>query len=461
MNMRMTEPFVLGWEEWVALPDLGLPAIKTKVDTGARTSALHSFMLETFGPLNKPKLRFGIHPIPDKSDIEVYCSAEIIDRREVISSNGESELRYVIQTPVRLGAREWPIEMTLTNREGLSYRMLLGRQAIRGDMIVNPGLSCLHDKLSYKVYEEFPRAHAADRSLRIALLTREPDNYSSRRLLDAAERRGHVLEMIDTARCYMSIDATAPAVHYDGKPLPRYDAVIPRIGTSITHYGMAVVRQFEMMGAYCLNPASAIGASRDKLLAHQMLAARKINMPQTAFAHSPEDNDNLAQLIGGPPVVLKLLSSTQGRGVVLAESRKAAASVIGALRTLDANFLVQEYVKEAAGADVRCFVIGRKVVAAMQRQAAAEEFRANIHRGGTAQAVKLTSDERKLAVKATRVLGLNVAGVDLLRSSSGPKVLEVNSSPGLQGIEKLSEKDIAGLIIDHIAENVRAVVLRR
>ena len=452
--------FKLGWAEWMAFPKLGIPAIKTKIDTGAKTSALHAFLIEPFGPAEKPRVRFGIHPIPDRPGVEVFCSAKLVDRREVTSSNGESELRYIIQTTARIGDREWPIEISLTNREGMQYRMLLGRQAIAEDMVIDPNHSFVQKKLSYDVYRYLPKDKPVKRELRIALLSREKDNYSSRRLIEAAEERNHVMEVINTAHCYMNINALAPAVHYDGKTLPRFDAIIPRIGASITAYGMAVVRQFEMTGAYSLNPAAAIGASRDKLLAHQLLARKRISMPVTSFANSPKDTDDLIEIVGGAPLILKVTEGTQGRGVVLAETTKAAESVIQAFRGVKAHFLVQEFIKEAGGSDVRCFVIGNRVVAAMVRQAEAGEFRSNLHQGGNAFTTKISKEERQTAVRSARAIGLNVAGVDLLRSDTGPKVLEVNSSPGLEGIENISGKDIAGLIIDHIEDRVRNVVRR-
>jgi len=449
--------FSLGWEEWAAFPDLGLPAIRAKVDTGARTSALHAIAIEPFGPDNKPQVRFVMHPIPDRPEVEVICAAPAVDRREVTSSNGESELRWVIQSNVRIGERDWPIEVSLTNRENMQYRMLLGRTAILDDMVVNPTQSFIQGQLSFDLYKGIPRRPSVRRPLRIAILTREPNNYSSQRLKKAAAERGHVPEMINTARCTMAINALNPAVYYDGRKLPRYDAVIPRIGASMTNYGMAVLRQFQLTGAYILNSAEAIGASRDKLYAHQVLARAGIGMPTTAFAHSPKDTGNLVSHVGGAPLVVKLLESTQGRGVVLAETAKAAESVIDAFRGLDANFIVQEFVKEAGGADIRCFVIGGKVVASMKRQAQAGEFRSNLHRGGEALKVRISKDERKAAVQAAKALGLSVAGVDLLRSEAGPKVLEVNSSPGLEGIEATSGKDVAGLIIEYLEAHVRTV----
>ena len=457
----MTDPFVLGWEEWAALPGLGLPAIRAKVDTGARTSALHAMAIEPFGPEHAPQVRFIVHPVPDKPEIEVTCAAPAIDRREVTSSNGETELRWVIEASVSVGDREWPIEITLTNRETMQYRMLLGRSAIRDDMLVNPTLSCVQGERSFDVYKSFPRSTAVDRPLRVAILTRERHNYSSRRLKEAVEARGHVAEMINTARCTMSINAAAPAVYFDGAKLPRFDAVIPRIGASMTDYGAAVLRQMRMTGAYLLNSPESIGTSRDKLYAHQVLARAGIGMPTTAFAHSPKDTKNLIEHVGGAPLVVKLLESTQGRGVVLAETRKAAESVIDAFRGLDANFIVQEFVKEAGGADIRCFVIGGKVVAAMKRQAGAGEFRSNLHRGGEAVRVRITTEERKAAIRAARAMGLSVAGVDLLRSEAGPKILEVNSSPGLEGIEKTSGKDVAGMIVEYLESQTKSAFIPR
>ena len=457
----MSDTFMLGWEEWAAFPKLNIPAVKAKVDTGARTSALHAVSVEPFGPLENPQVRFILHPIPDKPEIEVVCSAAAVDRREVVSSNGERELRWVIETPVRIGDREWPVELTLTNRETMMYRMLLGRQAICEDMMVNPTLSYCQGELSYDLYKDFPKRRPVKRPLRIAILTREPNNYSSQRLKDSAETRGHVVEMINTARCTLAIDAANPDVYYDGKPLPQYDAVIPRIGASMTSYGMAVLRQFSMMGAYCLNVPEAIGASRDKLYAHQVLARAGIQMPVTAFAHSPKDTANLISHVRGAPLVVKLLQSTQGRGVVLAETRKAAESVIDAFRGLDANFIVQEFVKEADGADIRCFVVGGKVVASMMRQAESGEFRSNLHRGGSAKRVRISREERSAAVQAAKALGLSVAGVDMLRSSSGPKILEVNSSPGLEGVERTSGKDVAGMIVEYVEGHVRQVMPRQ
>ncbi len=292
--------------------------------------------------------------------------------------------------------------------------------------------------------------------MKIGILSTNRNLYSTRRLIEAGQQRGHEVQVINHKRCYMNIATHRPAVHYKGQPMVGFDAIIPRIGASITFYGTAVVRQFEMMGVYCLNESVAITRSRDKLRALQLLSRRGIGMPVTGFANSPDDTDDLLELVGGAPVVIKLLEGTQGVGVVLAETRKAAESVIEAFRGLEANFLVQEFVKEAGGSDIRCFVIGEKVVAAMLRQGKEGEFRSNLHRGGTADVIKITPEERSTAVRAAKVMGLNVAGVDLLRSNHGPVVMEVNSSPGLEGIETATGKDVAGTIIDFIAKNARS-----
>ncbi|OCX61152.1 alpha-L-glutamate ligase [Thioclava sp. SK-1] len=446
--------FVLGWEEWLSLPELGLPAILAKVDTGAKTSALHAFAIEPFGSADKPMVRFAIHPDPNDPALEIICSAPLKDRREVTSSNGETELRFVIETTIVMGGRSWPLEITLTDRGGMAYRMLLGRGAISDDMIVSPSQSFQQPELSFDSYHGIPRQKRHRRALRLAVLTREPNNYSTRRMIEAAEARGHTMEVIDTTRCYMNIRGVGGEVHYDGRCLPHYDAVIPRIGASITSYGTAVVRQFESLGTYCLARSDGITMSRDKLHAHQILARNKIGMPTTAFARSPKDSAHVIPLVGGAPLVLKLLESTQGKGVVLAETKKAAESVISAFQGLKADFLVQSFVKEAAGEDIRCLVVGGKVVASMRRKGKPDEFRSNLHQGGTAEPVKISKAEREIAVRAAKVMRLDFAGVDLLRSEDGPKVLEVNSSPGLEGIETMSGKDIAGMVMAHIETQV-------
>ncbi len=296
--------------------------------------------------------------------------------------------------------------------------------------------------------------------MNILILSRNQRLYSTRRLREAAAQRGHDVQVVDPLRCYMKISAADPQVRYQGHALRGFDAVIPRIGASITFYGTAVLRQFEMMGVYPLNESQAVVRSRDKLRATQLLARRGINLPETGFAHAPDDTDDLLSQLGGAPLVLKVIEGTQGKGVVLGETRKAVESLVEAFRGLDANFLVQEFIKEAAGTDIRALVVGKRVVAAMKRQGKPGEFRSNLHRGGTAELVKITPEERRVAVQAAQVLGLNVAGVDMLRSDHGPLVLEVNSSPGLEGIETATEQDVAGRIIEFIEKRYRTSTSR-
>ncbi len=288
--------------------------------------------------------------------------------------------------------------------------------------------------------------------MRIGILSRDGKLYSTRRLREAAQERGHEVSVVDYLRCYMNIAAHHPTVILGGKEL-HYDAVIPRIGATHTFYGTAVVRQFEMMRVFTVNDNQGIVRARDKLRSLQLLARDGIGLPVSGFAHSTKDIDGLIETVGGAPLIIKLLEGTQGIGVVLAETTKAAESVIAAFRQLDANMLVQEFIKEAKGADLRAFVVGGRVIASMRRQGPPGEFRSNLHRGGSAEKIRLTPEERSTAIRSAKAMGLNVAGVDIIRSNHGPVVLEVNSSPGLEGIENATGVDVAGKIIEFIEKN--------
>ena len=291
--------------------------------------------------------------------------------------------------------------------------------------------------------------------MKLAILSRNSKLYSTRRLVEAARERKHSVRVLDPLRCYIRIAADGFDLHYKGRVLTDYDAVLPRIGASITRYGTAVLRQLEMMNVYTPNDSDAILRARDKLRSHQLLARQGIGLPTTVFGDNPDDTNDLLAMLGKPPHVIKLNEGTQGAGVILTERLSSSRSVIEALRGLYATFLVQEFIAEANGADVRCFVVGGKVVAAMRRKARAGEFRSNLHRGGTATQVTLNAAENDTAIRAAKVMGLNVAGVDLLRSRRGPLVLEVNSSPGLEGIEATTGIDVAGAVIDYMAQRVR------
>ncbi len=292
--------------------------------------------------------------------------------------------------------------------------------------------------------------------MKIAMMARNAELYTHRRLKEAAEKRGHELDIINTLRCYMNIASRRPEIYYNGAKLPRYDAVIPRIGASVTFYGLAVLRQFEVMGTYPLNESVAIGRSRDKLRSMQLLAREGIGLPVTTFAHDPKQTDEVLKLAGDAPLVVKLLEGTQGIGVVLADTNRSAKSVIEAFRGAGVNILVQEFIKEAGGTDIRALVVGGRVIAAMQRKGAEGDFRSNLHRGGSAQRIRISPEERATALRAAKVMGLNVCGVDLLRANHGPVVMEVNSSPGLEGVEMATGIDVAGKVIEFLEANAKA-----
>ncbi|MEJ2681586.1 MAG: 30S ribosomal protein S6--L-glutamate ligase [Gammaproteobacteria bacterium] len=443
---------IVGSEEWCELPDLNIPAVKARIDSGAKTSCVHASNIQTFKRDNTAWVRFDVHPLQSSRSTTTQCEARVLDRRIVKSSNGESEKRYVISTTLSLGGKQWDIELTLANRDSMGFRVLIGREAMNGRLLVDPEKQyALGDKNEEELRNYYGKTQAPSAGLKIGLLASNPNLYSNRRIMEAGEEAGHEMVFLNIRQCFMKLDADTPEVHYRGGIiLNELDAVIPRIKPSITFYGCALVRQFESIGIMSLNGANAISQSRDKLYCLQRLLKNGIDIPVSGFASSPFDTDDVIEMVGGAPLIVKLLEGTQGRGVVLAETDKAAESVINAFKAVHANLLVQEFVKEAQGRDLRCFVIDGKVVASIERQAAAGEFRANLHRGGTASLVKLTPDEKKLAIKAASTLGLKVAGVDIIRSSNGPLLLELNSSPGLEGIESATGKDVATLMIQAV-----------
>lgn len=447
---------IIGSEEWCTFPELGLPAIKARIDSGAKTSSIHAFNIQTFRRNGEPWVSFEVHPLQNNRRTAIRCERPIVDKRSVKSSSGIAETRYVISVPVELGDERWDIELTLANRDSMGYRMLLGREAMSGRFLIDPSSSFyMGERSSEQLQALYERKEIARSGLKIALMASNPDLYSNQRILEAGEERGHEMVFLDIKQCYMKLDAKDPEAHYrGGKVLKDLDAVITRIRPSVTFYGCALARQFESMGVHTTNTSDSVIKSRDKLFSLQLMLKSGINIPTTGFANSPMDTNDLIEMVGGAPLIVKLLEGTQGRGVVLAETKKAAESVINAFKALRANLLVQEFIKEADGKDIRCFVIDGKVVASIQRTAAPGEFRANIHQGGTASIVKITPEERKLSITAAKALGLDIAGVDIIRSKNGPLLLEVNSSPGLEGIETATGKDIAGMMIASIEKKL-------
>lgn len=448
---------IIGSEEWCIFEDLGIPAIKARVDSGAKTSSIQATNTKVFAKGVQEWVKFEVNPLQENRSISIQCEARLVDRRMVKSSSGISEERLVVKTPVTMGGETFDIELTLANRDTMEFRMLLGREALNDRFIVNPAVNYqVQDFDEAEINKKYAPYFKKKTGLKIALLASNPNLYSNKRIMEAAEARGHEIVFLNVELAYMKLDAHSPEIRYrGGNILKEFDAVIPRIKPSVTFYGCALIRQFDNLGVYCQNSAEAITQSRDKLFASQLFAKNDIHIPITGFAKSPMDTKDLIKMVNGAPLIIKLLESTQGKGVVLAETNKAAESVINAFKSVNTNILVQEFIKEANGQDIRCFVVNNKVVASIQRQAEKGEFRANIHQGGKASIVKITSEERKLAQKAAKVLSLAVAGVDIIRSNKGPLLLEVNSSPGLEGIENATGKDIANTMITAIERKLR------
>ncbi|MGG5569626.1 30S ribosomal protein S6--L-glutamate ligase [Myroides odoratimimus] len=453
----MLDKVIVGSEEWCSFSTLNIPAIKARVDSGAKTSALHAINIVPFEKEGEKWVKFDVNPLQNNGKTVIHCESKVIDKRIVKSSSGSRESRYVIQTEISIADTNWVIELTLTNRDSMGYRMLLGREAMGGRVLVDPEKHfLLGQPTTEKLEEYYTKPKIEKKGLRIGLLASNPELYSNKRIIEAGELRGHEMHFLNLKYCYMKLDANQPEIHYrGGRVLNDFDAVIPRIRPSMTYYGCALTRHFESLKVYSLNSAAAIAQSRDKLFSLQLLLNNGVDIPTTGFANSPLDTNDLIKIVGGSPLIVKLLEGTQGKGVVLAETKKAAESVINAFKSLNANILVQEFIKEANGKDIRCFVVDGKVVAAIQREALPGEFRANIHLGGTASVIKVTPEEKKIAIKAAKAMNLKVAGVDIIRSAKGPLLLEVNSSPGLEGIEGATNKDIASEMIKAIEKQVK------
>lgn len=453
----MSKYKIIGNEEWCSFEELQIPAIKARIDSGAKTSSIQATNIKRVMRNGIPHVDFEVNPIQDNRSVIVFCSAKIIGTRVVKSSSGTTQKRYVIKTPLSINGQTFEIEVTLANRDSMDYRMLLGREAMNGRFLVDPSKNFLAGDYAEQTFHElYQHLYKEKTGLRIGLLATNRELYSNKRLVEAAQARGHEIQFLNIQHCYMKLDAQTPEVRYrGGNILDEFDAVIPRIRPSMTFYGCALLRQFDSIGTYCLNSSASISQSRDKLFSSQLFSKNGIQIPVTGFAKSPLETKDLIEMVGGSPLIIKLLESTQGKGVVSAETNKAAESVINAFKSLQANILVQEFIKEAEGKDIRCFVVDGKVVASIMRQAPKGEFRSNIHQGGTAHKVKITAEERRLAIKASKIFNLDVAGVDIIRSNKGPLLLEVNSSPGLEGIENATGKDIANNIIMAIEKKLK------
>lgn len=448
---------VIGSVEWCRFDQLGVPAVKARVDSGAKTSALQANKIKPFIKDGQEWVKFEVNPIQDNRSISINCEERVVSRRVIKNTSGIAEERFVIRTTMQLGAHFIDVNLTLANRDSMEYRMLLGREAFSDKFLVDVSKQFLQEEIQEEEIKKIYQSYSKEQNgLRIAVLASNPNLYSNKRIIEAGEARGHEMVFLNVEHSYMKLDANSPQIRYrGGNILNQFDAIIPRIKPAVTFYGCALLRQFKHLGVYCLNSADAITQSRDKLFASQLFSENDIHIPTTGFAKSPMDTKDLIRMVNGAPLIIKLLESTQGKGVVLAETNKAAESVINAFKSVKTNILVQEFIKEANGQDIRCFVINGKVIASMQRQAEKGEFRANIHQGGKASMIKITSEERKLAIKAAKILNLAVAGVDIIRSNKGPLLLEVNSSPGLEGIEKATGVDIANGMIQAIERKLK------
>ena len=451
------EKSIIGNQEWCCFRGLKIPLIKARIDSGAKTSSIQSTNIKQFKKGKETWVSFDVNPIQDNLSIVVHCESEIIDVRIVKSSSGITDKRYVVKETITLGEHTFEIELTLANRDGMDFRMLLGREAMKDRFIVDPSKEYSVGQVTDQELENSYSHLLHEKSgLSIGLLATDRSLYSNKRLLEAGIARGHDMFFYNIQQCYMRLDTITPEVRYRGGSIIQdLDAIIPRIRPSMTFYGCALLRQFHSIGTYCLNSDTAITKSRDKLYSSQLFSGNNIQIPITGFAKSPLDTKDLISMVGGAPLVIKLLQSAQGKGVVSAETNKAAESVINAFKSLQANILVQEFIKEAGGKDLRCFVVNGKVVASIERTAPKGEFRSNIHMGGMAKKVKISQEERRLALKAAKILNLAVAGVDIIRSNKGPLLLEVNSSPGLEGIETATGKDIANEMIIAIEKKLK------
>ena len=448
---------IIGCEEWLSIKDLNIPIIKARIDSGAKTSSIQANNIKKIIRNGETWVIFDVCPIQDNSSLNVSCESKVIDIRIIRSSTGESQKRYVIKTNICIGQNIFEVELTLAERDGMEYRMLLGREALSDRFLVDSS-----KRFNYKNYNDdevlslYKHLFKKSSGLKIGLLASNKELYSNKRIIESAEARGHKITFLNIQHCYMKLDAQTPEVRYrGGKIIDDLDVVIPRIRPSMTFYGCALLRQFDSIGTYCLNSSSSISQSRDKLFSSQLFSKNGIKIPITGFAKSPLETKDLIDMVGGSPLIVKLLESSQGRGVISAETNKAAESVINAFKSLRANILVQEFIKEAQGKDIRCFVVDGKVVASIMREAKIGEFRSNIHQGGIAKNIKISIEERKLAIKAAKIFKLDVAGVDIIRSNKGPLVLEVNSSPGLEGIENITGKDISNTIIMSIEKKLK------
>lgn len=420
MSGQVPPPTIVGREEWLALPDLGIPAVLAKVDTGAQTSSLHAFSIHPFEDKGRHRLRFGIHPLPERPDIELVCTADLVARRTIVSSNGESELRFVIASTAVIGGRARPIEISLSDREGMRRRMLLGRQALEGSFLVDVTRSLIHGTPDLSVYDTLPHVRAAERPLRIALPGPAKPGETALRIAEAAGARGHRAVLLDIDRCYARIGGAGCAVHLDGVPLPAFDIVLPQIPPESLAHGLAIVRQFEALGTRCLPGAAALALARDRLHAAQTLARRSVALPPTGFAKALRDRARLLHLLGEPPAR-------------------------GTIHMSDIPMPVQRPGESAGKRRRRCLVIGRKLLASLAPASGGEGDDPAL---APPRPARISIAERRLALAAVAALNLPVAAVELAGGPDRPVVLDVDPAPALAPFETASGINAAAAIVE-------------
>lgn len=448
---------IVGNQEWCAFPELGIPAIMARVDSGAKTSSIHAFNIHRFRRDGQAWVSFEVHPVQKNRRVVIRCERPLVDKRVVKSSSGVPESRYVISVPMKLGEEQWNIQLTLANRDSMGFRMLLGREAMNGRMIVDPSIKTALGEIDQSQLDDlYGHAIVSRSGLKIGILASDQTLYSNRRLIEAGQERGHDMQFLNIKQCYMKLDASEPEVQYrGGRILNELDAVMPRIRPSMTYYGVALTRQFESLGIKTVNSSLSINQARDKLLALQVLIKQGVKTPTSCIAFSPMDTRELIELVGQPPFALKVLEGSRRQGVIRAQDHESAETIINTFKSLSANVLVQPYIGESEGRSIRCLVIQGKVVASMEYKMLSADSSGAVRRANEGKLIKLTKPERAMVIKAAKALGLDVAGVDLIRSESESMVLGVVPSPSIEEVEQATGKDIAGLIISLIETRLR------
>lgn len=436
---------IIGSEEWCSLPELVVPAIKAHINSSISISCLRVYNLQTLMTGGALHVRYDIHPLQHNLSTRIRCESLVTNRKQL-----DNTRCYVIQNTLQLGENTKKIDIALVTTDINDYRFNLNADAVEGYLIDLQRKCLLGKKKPQELKDVYGNSSEQKKCLKIGLLATNKLLYSHRRLIDAGQERGHDIQFYNIEECFFKLDSDEPEIRYRGELLNELDAIIPRIRPSLTFYGCALARQFESMGIFSLNSANAISRSRDKLESLQIMQKNGITIPRSAFSSSPRHNEQLIDAVDGAPLIIKLLSGTQGQGVILTDSHRSTESVIEAFQTSKTPILIQKFIEESNGCDLRIFIIDGKVIAAMKRIATEGEFRANVHKGASVHKAVLNEQERHLAVQAAKSFGLHVAGVDIIQSENGPMVLEVNSSPGLEGIEKTTDKDVAKAMIKAI-----------